>query len=81
MLATLASPAAPRAARDSAFGLTPRERQVLELLAEGHSNKAIADTLFISPRTAKNHVASILPKLGVDSRAAAVACALRQGLV
>jgi DNA-binding CsgD family transcriptional regulator len=65
---------------DNAFGLTPREREVLTLLTEGRSNQAIADTLFISPRTAKNHVASILAKLGVESRAAATAYALRQGL-
>jgi DNA-binding CsgD family transcriptional regulator len=73
-----AIPAIPPA--DSVFGLTPREREVLTLLTEGRSNQAIADTLFISPRTAKNHVAHILAKLGANSRAAAVAYALRHGL-
>jgi predicted ATPase/DNA-binding CsgD family transcriptional regulator/tetratricopeptide (TPR) repeat protein len=80
MLDAMRAPAAPGAAAGNAFGLTPRERQVLRLLAEGHSNQVIADALFVSPRTVKNHVASILAKLGVGSRAAAVAHALRQGL-
>ncbi|MBA3449901.1 MAG: response regulator transcription factor, partial [Chloroflexia bacterium] len=74
------APTAPGTAAADAFGLTPREREVLTLLSEGRSNQAIADTLFISPRTAKNHVAHILAKLGVSSRAAAVAHALRLGL-
>jgi non-specific serine/threonine protein kinase len=80
VLAAMVAPTTSGAAADHAFGLTPREREVLTLLTEGRSNQAIADTLFISPRTAKNHVASILPKLGVGSRAAAVAYALRHGL-
>jgi len=63
------------------FGLTPREREVMTLLTEGRSNQEIAETLFISPRTAKNHVASILTKLDVVSRAAAVGYALRHNLV
>ena len=48
--------------------LTPRERQVVALVASGRSNKAIADELFISPATAARHVANILAKLGFSSR-------------
>ena len=47
----------------------PRERQVVELVAGGRSNKAIAEELFISPATAARHVANILAKLGFNSRA------------
>jgi non-specific serine/threonine protein kinase len=60
--------------------LTPRELEVLRLLAEGQSNQQIADTLFISERTAANHVSSILTKLGVESRTAAATLAVRRGL-
>src|SRR5262249_21126846 len=61
--------------------LTPREREVLALLAEGLANKAIAARLGISEHTAKFHVNAILGKLGVDSRAEAIVRALRMGLV
>jgi non-specific serine/threonine protein kinase len=63
------------------FGLTRRERDVLRLLAVGQSDKEIADALFVSARTASGHVSAILSKLGVESRAAAVAIAFRQDLV
>ena len=53
--------------------LSPREREVLDLLAQGMSNKAIAEALVISPNTVKRHVHSIFEKLNVNSRAAAVA--------
>ena len=62
------------------LGLSPREREVLRLLAEGKSNREIGEELSISPRTAGTHVASILAKLGVGSRAAAAAVALTRGL-
>jgi non-specific serine/threonine protein kinase len=62
-------------------GLTPRELEVLRLLAEGRSSREMADALFISHRTATTHVANILGKLGVDTRAAAVALAYRRGMV
>jgi predicted ATPase/DNA-binding CsgD family transcriptional regulator len=62
------------------LGLTPRELEVLRLLVEGHSDKEIAGALFVSPRTATTHVASILGKLGVSSRTAAAAVAVRRGL-
>ena len=61
-------------------GLSPREREVLRLMAEGNSDRQIADTLSISPKTAGNHVSSILAKLGVTTRTAAATYAVRQGL-
>jgi predicted ATPase/DNA-binding CsgD family transcriptional regulator len=60
--------------------LTSRESEVLRLLAEGNSDRQIADTLSISPKTAGNHVSSILAKLGVTTRTAAAAHAIRLGL-
>src|SRR5215831_15153373 len=61
--------------------LTPREREVLNLLAEGLSQDAIANQLYISPKTVATHIQRILAKLGVHSRAAAVSKAFRLGLV
>ena len=61
--------------------LTPRESEVLELLAEGLSNKAIAARLAISDRTVKHHVASICGKLGAENRTDAVRRGVRMGLV
>jgi DNA-binding CsgD family transcriptional regulator len=66
-------PAADRASRDGPSVLTEREREVLELVAEGQSNDQIAGTLFISPKTASVHVSHILAKLGVSSRTEAAA--------
>jgi DNA-binding NarL/FixJ family response regulator len=60
-------------------GLTPRERDVLRLLTDGLSDREIAAALFISPRTAGYHVSNLLGKLGVESRTAAAALALRLG--
>jgi DNA-binding NarL/FixJ family response regulator len=65
----------------SAPSLTPRESEVLALLADGASNKVIARRLEISPSTAKFHVASLLGKLGARSRLDAVAIGMRLGLV
>jgi DNA-binding NarL/FixJ family response regulator len=62
-------------------GLTAREMQVLQLLAAGASNKAIARRLGITPHTAKFHVAAIAAKLGASGRTDAVAKAMRLGLV
>jgi DNA-binding NarL/FixJ family response regulator len=61
--------------------LTPREQQVLELLAEGLPNKSIAARLGISDQTVKFHVASIAAKLGATNRTDAVRLALRRGLL
>jgi DNA-binding NarL/FixJ family response regulator len=62
-------------------GLTAREREVLALLVEGHTNKRIAEQLFISESTAGVHVSNILGKLGVTSRTEAATVAARLGLV
>lgn len=64
-----------------AIQLTTRELQVLQLLAEGASNKSIARRLDITPHTAKFHVASIVAKLGATGRTDAVARAMRLGLI
>ena len=61
--------------------LSHREREVLRLVAGGHSNKQIARTLGITERTVKFHVTSILNKMGAENRAQAVALAARRGLV
>ena len=61
--------------------LTPREVEVLELLAEGLPNKAIAERLRISDQTVKFHVASISGKLGAANRTDAVRRAVRRGLI
>jgi DNA-binding CsgD family transcriptional regulator len=65
----------------SEAGLTPRERQVLALLAEGLSNKTIARRLGISAHTAKFHVGSLLDKLEATGRTDAVAHAARLGII
>jgi DNA-binding NarL/FixJ family response regulator len=61
--------------------LTPRERELLGLLARGQGTRAIASSLNISPKTVGTHVQRLLMKLGVHSRAQAVAFAYREGLV
>src|SRR5438128_381543 len=61
--------------------LTGREREVLQRVASGERNKEIAARLGISEPTVKSHLASIYFKLGVDSRASAVAVALERGLL
>ncbi|MGH9034667.1 MAG: helix-turn-helix domain-containing protein, partial [Acidimicrobiia bacterium] len=64
-----------------AAALTRREVQVLRLVAEGHTNREVAQGLFISEKTASLHVSHILAKLGVASRVQAGAVAHRLGLV
>lgn len=62
-------------------GLTRREREVLGLLAEGHDNNAIAQSLVISPQTARTHIQNVLGKLGVHSRLEAAAFVNQNGLL
>jgi predicted ATPase/DNA-binding CsgD family transcriptional regulator len=64
-----------------AVSLTPREREILRLVADGRTNQEIADALYISLRTVQTHVANILAKLDLNSRAAVAAYAVRHGLV
>jgi DNA-binding CsgD family transcriptional regulator len=66
---------------DAAFSLTRREQTVLELVAEGLSNGEAAERLVVSPQTVKAHMRTILGKLGVHNRTAAVAVARRRGLL
>ena len=61
--------------------LTPRELEVLVLISEGLHNSEIAERLFVTERTVKFHVSSILAKLGADNRTEAVAVAARRGLI
>jgi DNA-binding NarL/FixJ family response regulator len=61
--------------------LTPREREVLQLTSQGLSNKMVARELALSPSTVKTHFENIYAKWGVSDRAAAVAKALRDGLI
>ncbi len=70
-----------REAEPTAQPLSPREREVLRLIANGLDNGAIAEGLFISESTVKNHITNLFVKLGVRSRAEAVACAWRHGLM
>jgi DNA-binding NarL/FixJ family response regulator len=60
--------------------LTPRETEVLKLLAEGHSSKEIADALFLSTRTVETYRAQIMDKLGIRTIAGLTKFAVRQGL-
>ncbi len=60
--------------------LSPRERDVLALIAAGQTNKAIAEALFVSPNTVKTHVSSLLHKLQVGTRVQLAAIATKHGL-
>ena len=66
---------------ETAVELTPREMDVIQLLAEGLSNKEMAQILSVSPRTINFHLDNIYSKLGVSSRTEAAVYALRQGWV
>jgi DNA-binding CsgD family transcriptional regulator len=70
-----------RATRENAAGLTPRESEVLALVAAGHRNAQIADQLFLSRRTVDHHISALLRKLEAGSRMEAVASAQRLGLL
>ena len=69
------------AGRDQSEMLTPREREILQLLADGLSNGDVAERLFISQETVKSHVRHILTKLEADTRTQAVAIALREAMI
>ena len=71
----------PSAATANPYGLSPRELEVLALLAEHLTDKEIAARLFLSHRTVMTHVATVLSKLGVANRRLAAALAVREGLV
>ena len=66
--------------REQLAGLTPREEEILKLLATGESNREIGNRLFISEQTVKNHVASIFRKLHVNDRTKAALLAVKLGL-
>jgi DNA-binding NarL/FixJ family response regulator len=70
----------PEASASDRLGLTPRELDVLGLVAEGHTNRQIGEQLFISEKTASVHVSRILSKVGAANRGEAAAIARRLGL-
>jgi DNA-binding NarL/FixJ family response regulator len=74
-------PRLSRTHRNLGSDLTSRELEVLALLAEGTPTKKIAERLYLSPNTVRNHVQSALTKLGVHSRLEAVSAAVREGLI
>jgi DNA-binding NarL/FixJ family response regulator len=75
-------PGTKKTPSDDSYGsLTQREQEVLRLVAEGLSNKDIADKLFISPKTVENHRTNIMQKLGLHSRMELVRYAARLGLI
>jgi DNA-binding NarL/FixJ family response regulator len=79
VVAESATPPPPPAAPSTRTGrLSSREQEVLALVIEGRSNKAIAEALYVSPNTVKTHVASLLNKLHVDSRVQLAAIAVRR---
>ncbi|MBW1824675.1 MAG: response regulator transcription factor [Deltaproteobacteria bacterium] len=61
--------------------LTTREREILQLVAEGNSNKKIAEALFISPKTVETHRAHIMDKLNIHDRAGLIKYAIRKGMI
>jgi DNA-binding CsgD family transcriptional regulator len=75
------SPTNGNGARKDETSLSPREREILELLAAGRTQSEIAAALVISPKTVATHIQHLLAKLGVHSRAQAVSAAYRLGLV
>jgi len=70
-----------RVAKETFGGLTEREREVVALIAQGKTNREIADTLVVSYRTVETHVGTILSKLGFTSRAQIAVWAVEIGLM
>jgi DNA-binding CsgD family transcriptional regulator len=81
LAASITVPPPPVHGDAAVLGLTPRELDVLRLLAQGHSDKEIAAVLFIGTRTVQTHVGNLFAKLGVNGRTEAAAVAVRRGLV
>ncbi|MCF2527763.1 response regulator [Yinghuangia soli] len=80
----LAPPVASRLVsrmREPDRNLTPREAEIVQLVADGHANRAIAKRLFVTEATVKSHLVHVFGKLGVESRTAAVAEARRRGIL
>jgi DNA-binding NarL/FixJ family response regulator len=73
--------AVPPVAPESNDALTPRELEILRIIATGVSTRGTAEKLHVSPATVRNHVQNILGKLGAHSRLEAVACATRHRLL
>jgi DNA-binding NarL/FixJ family response regulator len=63
--------------KDELAGLTDQERRILELIAEGHTNRQIAEAIFLAEKTVKNYVSNLLAKLGMSRRSEAAAYAAR----
>jgi putative two-component system response regulator len=81
LLERVARPAEPRTTEQGVVGrLTPREREVLALLAQGHTNAEIGNALVVSPTTVKSHVENIIAKLDVHDRTQAAVRAVELGL-
>ncbi|MBA7687963.1 Transcriptional regulatory protein DegU [subsurface metagenome] len=77
----LSAGAAPQSVTKAEADLSPREEEVLHLVAQGATNKEIADSLFISENTVKTHLRSIMEKLHLANRSQAAAYAVKRGLV
>jgi len=74
-------PFAPNSARIDELGLTPREMEVLQLIAQGLSTRQMAERLFVSENTVKTHVTRVLDKLGADRRTQAVQLGRDLGII
>lgn len=77
----IAPPAVVDRARAEALGITPRELEVLQLIAEGLSTREMAERLFVSENTVKTHTSRVLDKLGASRRTQAVQLAKSQGIL
>lgn len=73
--------AGARASQDSYDQLTDREKEILKLLAEGHTTQQIADLLVVSPKTVEGHKTNLMAKLDIHNRTELVKYALRKGII